>query len=58
MKFKLFFTIKGAGGIVEVPNKPNPVEAVDIADVLRQLAGKTQFQFGLELIGVRVEKFE
>jgi hypothetical protein len=59
MKFNLFFTFKGPGGIVEVPNKPNPIEAINLADVLLQLAGSiSKLGFGLEVVGVRIEKFE
>jgi len=58
MKFKLFLTIKGPGGIVEVPNKPNPIEAANLPDVLRQLAEKTELTLGLEMVGVRIEKVE
>lgn len=58
MKFNLFLTVKGAGGIIEVPNKPNPIEAINLSDVLRQLAEKTELQLGLEMIGVRIEKLE
>lgn len=58
MKFKLFFTLKGAGGIVEAPNKPNPIEAESMSELLRQLADKVpeNLQLGLECYGVRIER--
>lgn len=59
--FNVYFTITGPAGSVEVDNKTNPVVAVDIADLLRQLADRlptAQNQLGLYTTGVRVERVE
>lgn len=60
MKFDVFFVLKGAGGIVEAPNKPNPIEAPSLNEVLRQLVDRLpeNEQIGLECIGVRIVQHE
>jgi hypothetical protein len=57
LKFNIFFDIKGAGGTaVNVPNKYNPIDAVDITDVLGQLSNNLPTMGGLlEVIGVRIQ---
>jgi hypothetical protein len=56
MKFNIYFTVRGPGGTVEVPNKFNPVEAEDLRAALSLLSAKLpEFNFDLEFIGVRVD---
>jgi hypothetical protein len=58
MKFNIFFTIRGhVSTAKDVPNKPNPIECVNLAGVLKQLSENlpTNQSLGIETIGVRVE---
>lgn len=61
MSFNIFFTVKGPGGVIEVPNKENPVEAKGFEEVLNTIIDSkflSNFIMGLEIIGVKVEKAE
>ena len=58
--WNVFLTVKGVGGVLEVPHKGNPVERETLSEVLacclevpQQVAGG---QLGLEVIGIRVER--
>jgi len=60
-QYNVSFDLKGPAGIaLAIPNKTNPVEAERLDLVLDQLSASIakSLGFGLEIIGVRVEKIE
>lgn len=52
-RFNIFFTLRGPGGTLEVPNKFNPVECANMASLLRQLMDNLPSGL-VETVGVRV----
>jgi len=55
--YNLYFTLKGAGGTIEVPNQYNPCSAKNIKDVITKLANNMpDFNFGIEVVGIRIER--
>lgn len=56
MRYDVFFTIEGPGGILEVPNRTNPVDSVGLAELLAALADNLpgNKDIGLATVGVRV----
>jgi len=59
LKWNIFFTIKGPAGIVEVPNKNNPVECTNLASLMAILAQNLPGgNMGLETVGVLIELTE
>lgn len=60
MKFNVFFLLRGPSGhTTEAPNNTNPVDHESLATVLAELSSKLpQFPFGVEVVGVRVERKE
>lgn len=60
MKFNVYFTLRGAGGTIEVPNMFNPVEATDLEEALILLSSQliVNESVGLTTVGVRVEEAE
>lgn len=57
MKFALYFTIRGPLGVMEVPNKSNPVDCADLETLLRDLSGRLPHNslLGICVVGLRVE---
>ena len=55
MEFNLYLTISGPYGTVEAPNNTNPIEADDLADVLKQLSENLPSPMGTQIVGVRIE---
>jgi hypothetical protein len=60
MLFDVYFTLRGPAGIAEVPCSGNPVECVNLASLLAQLAQDLPYNptLGLETVGVRVVPHE
>ncbi len=58
--WNITFILKGPAAVVRVPNKSNPVEAVDLKSVLLCLAEHLPCSdsLGIETIGVEVESVE
>lgn len=69
VKWNIYFIFRGAGGTLEIPNKYNPVECINLQLVLASLIDKlscipnletstntSDFSVGVELIGIRIEK--
>lgn len=57
LRWNIYFTMKGPGGILEVPNNSNPVESPSLACVLVELPRQLPEDDAIELrtIGIRVE---
>jgi hypothetical protein len=62
MKFNLWFTLKGAGGIAEAPNTKNPVEVPSwdhLLEGMKEHINKiNENQLGLKVMGIRVERID
>lgn len=58
MKFNIYFLLRGPAGMIEAPNKYNPVEADDLKDVLIRLSQEVLDSGIVEILGARVEKHE
>jgi hypothetical protein len=60
MKFNLFMTIRGPGGLAEVPNNTNPIEAENINEVLKRIGKIPTNLFGVdvEILQIRIKKVE
>jgi hypothetical protein len=57
MKWDIFFTIKGPGGVVTAPNSTNPVESANLASLLRKLMDNlpgSAMGVDIECIGLRI----
>lgn len=61
MLFNIYITLKGLGGLAEVPNVHNLVKSDSIVSALRQLADVIEskpFTYDLEITQIRLEKVE
>lgn len=58
MKFNIFYTLKSAGGTIEAPNKPNPIECANLASVLVNLAHNLINNDMIQTVGVRVVEIQ
>lgn len=57
MKFNIYVTLKGPGGLVEAPNDKNPVECANLASLLVRFGENLPvFGFGVEMVGLRIEQ--
>lgn len=58
MKFNIYFTLKTNIKTMEVPNSTNPVECVNLAGLLVNLASNlpTNEYLGIETVGIRIEE--
>lgn len=55
MKFNIIFTLSGPGGTIDCPNTGNPVEAKDMAALVKTLADKFPcLGFGLRMTAIRI----
>jgi len=59
MKFDVYMTLQGPGGVAEVPAIGNPREAEDIECLLRELTSSIHVysKFGALVVGVRVQLY-
>jgi hypothetical protein len=60
MKFTLEYKLQGPAGTNWVPNTQNPVEAIDLAEVLQKLVntGLPPMFAGVRIIGIRIQEAE
>jgi cytochrome c biogenesis protein ResB len=58
LNFNIYFDLQGpAGTATRIPNKNNPVTVERLSSVLDGLSSQIdQWPFGLEVIGVHIEK--
>lgn len=57
MKFSIHYVLSGPAGKARVPNKPNPIEADNIKEVLKQLSETLPTDgsnLGLEVVVVEI----
>lgn len=56
MKYNLYLTLRGPGGITEAPNTNNPIEADDLHEAIHRIADNvpTGTKNWIEVVGVRL----
>lgn len=56
MKFNVWLTLSGPGGVAESPVQGNPIEYANLSSLLHDLSTNLPKYLGITVVGVRIEQ--